>query len=319
MSEVDLVFYQESPVFFDVDGSSVFGVISRPPHRRNGTGVIVLPGGGAPLSTNRNRVSVRIGRGLAAMGYTALRMDYHGTGESSGAVEAWNLAHPFVDDVSAAVGHLRDMGLERFVIIGTTCFGSKTAVASAAGLDGVEEVLAFATPIRDAVMGQKRSVHTAMDRSFGRYVVEALRPKTIRGMTDRRNRRLYRKYARAKLGHMAGRLKRRPAPDRSQPPGEVSPGLKRDLERLVARRVRVLFVYGTEDDDYGEFLAAQEGPLKDLLSRAGSSIPVATIPGRLHGLPAVAEQEAVIELILEWARDRNGGISPEPAAQAEDA
>lgn len=298
--------YEEMPVFLHGSDGDVFGIVTRPCHEDGRTAVIVLPGGGTPLTTNRNRVSVRLCRSLASLGYTAFRMDYHGTGESSGTVRGFHLGHPFVDDVMAAVVHLKELGVERFILLGSTCFGSRTALATAAALDEVDDVVALATPVRDFAMGEGHSLNAARRRSLARYVLEAFRPRTIRGLFDRRSRRIFRKHARAKVRHLRDRIARL-LPWSAASPGAVSgvsPRLVETLDRLVERRVPVLFVYGSEEDYYREFLTACDNELEGTLAAAGSLIRVETVPGRVHGLASVPVQDAIVELILGWARDR---------------
>jgi alpha/beta superfamily hydrolase len=301
--------YEETPVFLDTADGAIFGIVTRPRRGQGGTAVIVLPGGGTPLNTNRNRVSVRLCRSLASLGFTAFRMDYHGTGESSGAVDRFHLGHPFVDDVMAAVAHLKALGVKSFVLLGSTCFGSRTALATAAQLENVEEVIALATPLRDFAMGERHRLNAAARRSLARYALEALRPRTIRGMFDRRSRRLYGSHARAKIRFMRDRIARLvPGSTRSGDSADgVSPRFTEAVERLVDRGVPMVFIYGSDEDYYREFLAASDDGIAGTRSRAGSLIRVLTVPGRVHGLADVAVQDAVIELILDWATERISG------------
>lgn len=311
MSDVGIrTAYEEIPVFFDAEGASIFGIVTRPRGRVGDTAVIVLPGGGTPLTTNRNRVTVRLCRALASLGFVSLRMDYHGTGESAGTVDEFHLGRPFVEDVRAAVEHLRRIGVERIVLLGSTCFGSRTALATAEELDAVEEVVALATPLRDFGMGERHAMNAAARRSLGRYLIEAMRPRTLRGLFDRRSRRAYVKHARAKLRVIVGRFSHlvpRSKPQRVR--SAVSPHFLRPLERLVQRRVPVLFVYGSDEDYYQEWLVASSNELAGILERAGSLIQVVTVPGRIHGLPRVTVQDAVVELILDWARARKAALA----------
>jgi pimeloyl-ACP methyl ester carboxylesterase len=297
--------YDESPVFLDAPDGDVFGIVSRPLGGAGSAGVIVLAGGGTPLTTSRNRVSVRMCRGLASLGYTALRMDYHGTGESSGTVDQLHLGRPFVGDVGAAVRFLQGLGVQQVVIVGT-CFGSRTALAAAAELTAVVEVIALATPLRDFAMGERHTMNAAMRRSVPRYVLEALRPRTIRGMFDRRSRRLYAKHARAKMRLVLARATSMvPWSSKSAAQaGAISPGLAEAVERLVDRGVPLVFVYGEDEDYYREFRAASDGELAKVRARAGSLISVVTVPGRVHGFTEVAVQEAVIRMVLDRAHDR---------------
>lgn len=298
--------YEEFPTFFDVDGTTLFGIVTRPREGEGRTGMILIPGGGLPLNTNRNRVTVRMCRGLAALGYTTLRMDYHGTGESDGVVDRFHLGHPFVADVSAGVDLLRSIGVDEIVVVGLTCFGARTALATAAERDDVAEVVAMATPLRDFQMGEGHRLKAAMKKSVWRYALEAVRPRRIRGLLDRHTRRQYRDHLRTKRKVVAARASR--ALPGSKPTTteieQVSPRLIRALDRLVDRRVPMLLVYGRDEEYYEEFLAAQTDGLKRVLDRGGSLITVRTVPGKVHGLARLDVQDAVTELLLEWAKER---------------
>src|SRR5688500_18992780 len=104
--------YAEVPMFFENHRTEVFGIVTYPPGARTSTAIVILPGGGIPLTTNRNRLTVRLCRGLADLGHTAVRIDYHGTGESPGAVERFHLSRPLIDDVEAVAAGLRGLGFE---------------------------------------------------------------------------------------------------------------------------------------------------------------------------------------------------------------
>jgi alpha/beta superfamily hydrolase len=311
--------YDESPVFLDAPDGAVFGIVTFPRIPRDRTAVIVLASGGTPLTTNRNRVSVRMCRGLASLGYTAFRMDYHGTGESSGTVDSLHLGRPFVGDALAAVAYLKGLGMERFILLGS-CFGSRTALAAGSSVEEVETVIALATPLRDFAMGERHSQNAAMTRSLGRYVLESLRPRTIKGYFDRRTRAVYRRHARAKLRLVRDRVARVvPWSTRAAvATGAVSPRFEGAVADLVDRNVPIIFVYGEDEDYYEEFRNASDGDLAELRARAGSLIQVVTVPGRVHGLTTVAVQDAVVDLILEWARERRDEADPVEMSTAGD-
>lgn len=298
--------YHETPIFFDAEGTTLFGIVTRPSDADGRTGIVLLPGAGIPLNTSRNRVTVRLSRGLAELGYTALRMDYHGTGESEGDVDRFHLANPFVDDVSAGIDYLRDLGVERIVVVGLTCFGARTAIATAAEREDVVAVVAMAMPLRDFARGEGRSLKAPMSRGVGRNLIKAFQPRSIRGLFNRRNRKIYGNYVRAKIRMVAAQLspllpwtkKRSSGNDR------ISPGLMSSLERLVERRVPVLLVYGESEPYYREFVAAREDGLLSILANSGSLFRVETVPGEVHGLATLDVQNATTELLLEWAKSR---------------
>lgn len=308
--------YVETPTFFDVEGTTtLFGIVTRPRDSTGRTAMIIIPGGGLPLNTNRNRVTVRACRGLAALGYTTLRMDYHGTGESDGVVDRFHLAHPFVADVSAGIDHLRTLGIERVIVVGMTCFGARTALATAAEREEVEAVVAMATPLGDLEMGQRRWLAPPKRTSRWRSLLMVFRPRTIRWLFDRRTRRQG-SHLRSKAKLVASRLSLPGAKMPSIEIGRVSSDLIRILDRLIDRRVPVLFVYGDSEEYYEEFQAASSNGLRGVLERAGSLFTVQTVPGKVHGLAKVDAQNAVTELLLEWARGWRSSEAPEPAARA---
>jgi dienelactone hydrolase len=287
--------YREVPVFFDTSVGRLFGIVTLPASGVAHTGFVILPGAGTPFTVNRNRLSVRVCRGLASLGFAAMRCDYHGTGESTGVMEGFTLRRPFTEDVVAAVGRLRDMGVERVVLSGS-CFGGRCALVAGAGLEDVEAVMLLATSPRDYERGERKSTKAAESWGLGRYLLEALRPRRVRGLFQRRARRSYAKYARAKLRTMGSR-------ERPEEPQIVSQGYERALRRLLDRRVPVVQLFGSDDSSYEEYRAAAAGPLADALARAPGVVDVRTMPGKIHGFLSRPIQDDVVDAILAWGAE----------------
>src|ERR1700684_4238064 len=88
----------ETPFFVRANGEDVMGVITEPTGPPRNVSAFILTGGAYVGATNRNRVSVRIARELAAQGYHAVRMDYHGTGDSTGDFDLYPLHRPWSYD-----------------------------------------------------------------------------------------------------------------------------------------------------------------------------------------------------------------------------
>jgi pimeloyl-ACP methyl ester carboxylesterase len=307
--------YVETPVYFQAGEDHLFGMVTMPRQGGARTGLIILSGAGTPLSVNRNRMSVRLCRELAALGYAGLRMDYHGVGDSTGAIDEFRLDQPFAVDVAAAVGCLRQMGVERFILAGS-CFGARTALASAAEIDDVDAVILIASALRDYALGERKAMKTAQDWSLAKYAREGLRPSNLRGLFHARTRRTYLKYLRSKVRLMLAklpggrRLSRKPSPVE-----DVSPSFERPLRTIIGRGVHVRFIYGDGDGFYqDEYRTAAAGPLADLLDERRGIVEVSILPGRLHGFTTVATQDAVVEDVLAWAaawRARDGASASE--------
>jgi pimeloyl-ACP methyl ester carboxylesterase len=298
--------YQETPVYFDAGRDTLFGLLTMPRSGGARTGFIILTGAGTPLTLNRNRLSVRLCRELAGLGYAGLRFDYHGAGESTGAVEQFRLDRPFVRDVTAAVRCLQAHGVERVILAGS-CFGARNALCTAAELDNVDAVVLIAAALRDYAMGEHKILGKARQWSLPRYAREGLRPSRLRGLWHARTRRQYFRFVRGKLRVMGAKVPwlRRFQAAKPTATEDVSETFERALRRLVERGAVVRFVYGEADTFYrDEFLPAAAGRLSDVLGRQSDSIEVAVLPGRLHGFTSVEAQDVVVEDIVDWMTRR---------------
>jgi dienelactone hydrolase len=287
--------YVEEPVFFDTTRGRVFGIVTLPATGTAHTGFVILPGAGTPLTVNRNRLSVRVCRGLAALGYAAMRCDYHGTGESTGVVEGFWLDKPFSEDVLAAVARLRETGVRQVVLAGS-CYGGRCALTAAAQLEDVDALLLLATTPRDYERGERKSTKAAESWGLGRYIREAMRPRRIRGLTQRKLRRHYAKFARAKLRALRSR--------ESADPELVARAYERPFRRLLQRGVPIVQFFGVDDSSYEDYQLAAAGPLAAVLAAAPGGVEIRTIPGKIHGFLNPPVQDGVVEAILAWAQER---------------
>lgn len=291
----------ELPVFFPAGGETLFGILTRPTVPANGSAVLILAGGATPVTTNRNRLSVRLCRGVAELGYHGFRLDYHGAGESTGTVEQMRLNRTFDADADGALDWMQGMGIDDFVLVGS-CFGSRTALAEAAARKQVRRLVLVAAPVRDMALGDRGTVTSADEWSLWRYARRALRPRIILGWFNRHQRRVYVGYVREKWRAMSHRARRRFSRAKSDAADWVSPDFLRQLRAVLERRGRVLLVYGDRDGYYSDFLRAREGPLGDQIDAAGSLVEVRVLPGQVHGFTRLAAQDAVLGEIFDWLR-----------------
>jgi uncharacterized protein len=306
---------QEMPVFFTADEGTLFGVFTRPIGEPVGDGVLVLAGGGAPLSTNRNRLSVRLNRRLAADGFHAMRFDYHGVGESTGAMERFRLHEPFVGDVDAATRWMERQGVRNFILVGS-CFGARTALSAASRMKNLGGLILIAVPIRDFEQGQKKGTKLAREWSLGRYALQSLHPRILRGLFDPRRRRIYMKLLRTKLHALSATMRGRFGSRKQIDAGwlaPISPQFMKSLSSVLDRGVPVLLVYGTEDEYFEEFRRASTSDLGAILHRGRDRVELTTLPGQVHGFMTVEIQDAVLELVTEWIARQRGSRSPTTA------
>jgi pimeloyl-ACP methyl ester carboxylesterase len=292
----------EEPVYFEADGRQLFGIVTSPTVEPLGIGVVLLTGGGVALSMNRNRLSVRMARRLAALGYHVIRFDYRGIGESEGMTEVFDLTRPFSDDLLGAVGELRARGIGRFVLVGA-CYGARTALACAGRIEGLEGLVLVAAPVRDFEMGQGQSTRLARDLSpigYARYYLRRARERGLRQVVgDARLRR-------AALGVV--KVKARAARDAQR--GQGPAGTDADAwasdryidgcAEALRRGARLLILHGDHDGIWTEFERAMEGRLGAALGSEPQAVEVRVVPGPLHGYTRVPVQGWTLDTLVDW-------------------
>jgi pimeloyl-ACP methyl ester carboxylesterase len=281
----------------------LLGVFTSPVSTPLDIGAIVLTGGGFYGSTHRNRLNVRICRELASQGFHALRLDWHGVGDSTGSVDRFHLDRPFPDDVLGASSWLVQRGIRRTAIVGS-CFGARSALAAAARIDGLEAMLLVSTPIRSGRSEAPASREQRLAEGLSTWAVlrRGLRPSTIAGLRNRQRRRTAWRFAVAKVGSPVRRIRSTLGADDATPDARglswVSDDVIASLE-LAAARAPVALVYGDRDDFFADFTQARAGRLHDVL--LGGEIEVEILPGEVHGFQSVEAQDAVLRSVQRWA------------------
>jgi pimeloyl-ACP methyl ester carboxylesterase len=298
----------ERPFFVDASGEDLFGIVTEPQPMPRGAAVIILSGGAFVGATNRNRVSVRLAREVAALGYHGVRMDYHGVGDSTGELYEYRLDKPFVGDLLAVVDHLEAEGVREFVLLGSTCFGSRTALAAAERLPNLRAVLLFALPLFDSL--DLPGIESTSTTTFAR---RAMSPRVWRDLLDTKRRQRYLRILRTKGAGVLRRLGRGAARRGGGSPTVdlVSRQVVDPLEALAERRVPVLLGYGDDEPFYRDFCAARAWErLSRILDAPDSPVDVRTVPGAVHGLLTLETQANVIALAVEWLAALDARLAP---------
>ena len=295
------VVLEHRPVFFPAGDETVFGLFT-PAHAPKGPGVLILSGGLHGTSTvGRNRTFLRMAERLAEAGYSVLRFDYHGIGESTGLAGGFGSDAPFATDAVAAARWMEGQGIDQIVLMGK-CFGARLGWAAAEEIDGLAAVIAIDTPMRHYGKGERRISEHARAGVVD-LARQTLRRETLRGLVDPKRRSSYQLIARAKLEAVRTRLSGKSSGGGNSADG-VSRSLVRSFERLVERRVPVLFLYGVEDAGYRAFQQAREGRLGRLIERAGPLTDVQTVAGQVEGFAYADLQELVTDAMVAWLGHR---------------
>lgn len=263
----------ETPALFRADDDELYGILTSPSTTPRGITVAHFNGKGPTASTvGRGRISVLLTRAFATRGYHGFRLDWRGSGESTGLEREWVLGDPPTREVVAAAAWLSDRGVGDLVLVGT-CGGARSVLQAATELE-VRGVALLNMPVRD-YDGDKRFESLPLRQVAKRLV----RRQTLRDLRDPGRRARYLSRGRRKLKFLMGR-KSSPSTGGASQYELASPGMMRALEKLVAGKVPVLVFYGEDDDDYRDWVAAAAGPLRPLLATGGIAVEV--ISGRYY-------------------------------------
>ncbi|MGH2597663.1 MAG: alpha/beta fold hydrolase [Actinomycetota bacterium] len=293
---------EEQPMFFEARDHVLFGILTQPTSNPRGVTVVSLPGGGT-LSTNVNRLSVHFHRRMAASGFHSLRFDYHGVGESSGDLDRFDLAAPFVADLEGALDHLRANGLERFVLVGS-CFGARTVLTAAPNVSGLEGVVLVSPPIRDFEMGERIATRLAGELSVGDFARRAVSRRGVSVVLNAKRRKAYYRVLREKLRY--GRAGSEHPSASRQARYEVSPRFQDPLRDVAQRAIPVLLVYGDADDLSSEFERAASGPLRDIAGLP--NVRRITLSGTVHAFNDSEVAERVFDHVATWINELPDGL-----------
>ena len=123
----------ERPVFFGAD-AMLFGVVTLPPANRTRGRAVILLNAGADHHICASRLYVSMARRWAQHGYVVLRMDFGGVGDSGtrpARVEDDVFPQEAMDDIRAAIDFLRSSCGVRDVTLAGLCSGAYHALRAA--------------------------------------------------------------------------------------------------------------------------------------------------------------------------------------------
>lgn len=290
------------------DGLVRRGILTRP--ETGGEVAVLLLPAGLKYRIGPHRMNVKLARGLAARGYTVLRYDPAGLGESDGTLPAgpnadlWNQFEEgrFAGDVLLAARALRERHGARRVVAGGLCGGAIIAQHAAArspqALDGVLSIgtpvtLASRTgsPARPASAGiAKHHFQGYLRKLWSRDAWSRL----LRGESDFG-------AIRATLGSLL-RGSPRPGARGAAFPNE-NPSFIASFRRLEERALPHLLIFGGGDNRWLEF---DEMILQRYLKgvRRGKGYETTVIPLANHELHLAEWQEQAAGAITGWLEAR---------------
>jgi pimeloyl-ACP methyl ester carboxylesterase len=288
----------EIPVYLPAGDEHVFGILTRPTGMANGTALLCFHAGAQNLTSHRNRVYTRLCRDAAGAGYSALRMDFHGTGDSSGVLVDRGVSGQTVVDVDVAVRWLTEQGVQRIVVVGS-CWGGLVALVAAARHEAVVSAALLSPPLYLLETGGSVTQGRPQHERLGRALSKALRLRVFHlFLVEREYRRwVIRRVRRRAWVGLAARLGRSTGPREDH----VTVSAQSLFEPLLQRGVPIRVLFGEQDETYLDQLKLGSLPS---LEAASEIIDMAITPITVHRLPTVEAQETVLQFVKEClARD----------------
>jgi alpha-beta hydrolase superfamily lysophospholipase len=268
--------------------NALVGVVSEPamppPAERP---VVLLLNSGIVHRVGPARMSVRLARRLSEAGHLSVRFDHSGIGDSAPGADGRSWQELWIAEVREVMDELtRTHGARRFVLVGL-CSGATTAFRVALADSRVAGAVLMNPQGFDP---SPRWNASAKNPGWVRdYLASARRPENWwRALTGRIG---YRRLARVLGGAVTHRVARDPAVE------AVGTALRAELEALLARDARLLFLFSEGDHSADEFALITRHATAAL---SHSGLVTASLPGTDHTFTLLAVQDDVLRRIAGW-------------------
>jgi pimeloyl-ACP methyl ester carboxylesterase len=292
----------EMPLWLRSGPEDVFAIMAQPPEP-NGTGVILLHSGTHSMTAAIGRIWVRVARELAADGAYVLRLDFAGSGDSSGLFERRGDGQP-VADVAAGLDELVNRGAVRVVVV-SQCYSAVPAMLLALDRPEVRRLVLLSPPLTWVTRGQ-----TAIQAGGAAPLGDALRAtfnsRTARlVVTDAEYRKWLVGRARRRMLRAAKAMSRENHPDggAASEADRVLLG-KEWIGSLAHDQVGICLMYGAQDRMYDDFVAARQDGLAEVLDHPCVEVVVEPV-GSIHSLRDAGAQDLVAARVHAATRSLN--------------
>jgi pimeloyl-ACP methyl ester carboxylesterase len=259
---------------------------------------IILLNAGVVHRVGPNRLYVKLARNLAASGFTVLRFDFSGIGDSAVRDDHLPYTKSAVSETQAAMNYLQaTKGIQQFVLMGI-CSGALVSFSTAC---------CDARVVGAVLINSWGHLHDLDDHDFNSYIrtralarhywrialFSSFKTKNwLKALTGKVN---YRTIVPVMMGSRLKGLFTRGAREPS-----VVMRTEEDLRRLADRGVRLLHVYSEGDEGLDYFQMMVGNRLREWSTSA--LLEVEIIRGANHTFTLLWSQEHLVRLICNWAQ-----------------
>ncbi len=271
---------REYPLFVPFGPDHLAAVLTVPDDEPDG--LVALLTGGSAARSHRFQIWTRTARRLAEeRGLASVRLDWRGTGDSTGALPEWHITEVPVDQVVAVLELAqRATGVARIGVTGN-CMGARVALGVAAQMPECVAALCMRTPLLEPAQSQ------TLDRVRSSGLGRAIRSNP---------------FLRRTIAEPLSRRKKR-----------AGSGVKRAMSSAL-EHADMLFLYTEEDFTFGPHVRKElDRVVSALPERSRRRYELRVLPGRgLKGFESFDIQRVVIDTVVEWMGERFGRTAPLP-------
>jgi len=276
---------------------ALVGIITNASNERKNYNLpaILLLNAGLLHRVGPNRMSVKIARDLAALGFTVLRFDFSGIGDSLVSSSNLSFKKRWMNEAQEAIDHLHaTRGVERFVLIGL-CAGALASFKSAC----------FDSRVVGAVLinGQGH-LHDDDNDELNTLIVRRTqaRYKLRIGLSGSLKKKIWLKVLTGKVNYWAiAKNQFKSLLVRKEDIRVELDGIQQELDRLNERGVQLLHIC-SEGDSGLDYLHLVLGDSMEKWIKCGR-LNVQIIPGANHTLTLLENQQHLLNILHQWAEN----------------
>lgn len=258
------------PVTFqNKDGRRLFGMVHRPAHPCASGVAILLLSPGVKMRVAPHRLYLDMAERFVALGYSVLRFDFYGLGDSEGEAEEEFLADlygavqvgRYINDTIAAMDWMQSMyGTEKFIVSGL-CGGAITGLLTAVKDPRVVGLLGLAIPVILDGSGMdfnkymtEAQLNATRDGYLGKLATPGAWRSWIRFLTFQSD---YKMIARSLFKPLLERLHTskpvEAAPAQAEPADNTNPYFANAFRQMVSTSRPICLIFAEMDRLYWEF------------------------------------------------------------------
>lgn len=321
--------------FLNKDGQRLFGVLHRPERPRDPDTAILLLSPGVKMRVAPHRLYPKMAARFVALGYTVLRFDFHGLGDSEGHAPEPLLADlygatqvgRYVADTVAAMDWMqRTYGTSKFIASGL-CGGALTGLLTAQRDPRITSLLALSIPVildGSNIDASKYMTDAQLKGTRGRYLRKfkvwdpAVWRSWVRFFSLQSHYSLILKSIAKPLVSRLRAARVTPAEAAPHPvqTDNTNPHFAPALLRMLSTSRRVFLIFGEADRLLWEFEDKFMQRHREAVNRHARLFNLHVTRQANHIFSFGEWQEEILEQCCRWLAHEDGGRSHDEATSA---